>query len=889
MFFGFSLQAEFKDLRLEFSGKTVIGRDVIAGDHSGQFVKPPQIVGKGAVFSNGNYLTLKSMNEKNLPAEKLSVEAVVSLKKAQKWGCITGFFQDNGSYEKGWLLGYNERNWFFALSTGGALQYVHSAEKITIGKAVHLSASFNGTEMKIFVNGKLSSSKKLSGKISYPPQTSFVIGSYKDKDENFPMEGTLYKISLLGKSLENKAAQALAGETAGLIPLALKFKQVPVIRFLSPDQAEMSFVLHEEAQCQTVVKPLGKTVISKGTKHSVIIKGLKHKHRYELQITASSKGKKFESDTFTLENNINFSNYKIKKPAAVSAAAQSLINTGITKGLAALSGAGSDKLAFELAGATDLNLALLSFDDKEAEQWRQNLYKAGIYGSRATVYSASSMDELPIALKTFNFIHCNKVQAKTQNALLKLVKPGGFLSSTSSVFADKNFVKKSIKGLNLVQRKEVQGGGQWNSQYGNGGNTSYTGEELNGLASTDKLKIQWIGKPGGDFGIDRNPRMPAPLAANGRLFHQGMNRMAALDAYNGTILWTLEIPHLRRVNIPRDASNWSTDGQYLYTAIKNQLLVINCKDGSIRGTLSVPQPDKLDWSYTSQEDDRIYGSATLKNSQYSDYWTKKSWYDSTNDASTAKVCSTSFFAHSKKTGRLLWNYSKGLIINTTISFQHGRIYFIECRHPELLKLPISRTADKRLWEQQFLVCLDGKTGKKIYEKAIDTPDGNVVFYMQVSEKGIFVTGSNSKDRKYHITGFDLQGKKRWQNSHGWPGGDHSAHMQHPVIIDDTLYLEPQAYSISDGKHLFKGIGRREGCHIYVGFKQGLLFRGTSRQISIWSKETKKTTTWKRLRPSCWLSMLPANGLILVPEGGAGCSCGGWMETSLGFTPWEVKK
>ena len=383
--------------------------------------------------------------------------------------------------------------------------------------------------------------------------------------------------------------------------------------------------------------------------------------------------------------------------------------------------------------------------------------------------------------------------------------------------------------------------------------------------------------------------MPAPLAANGRLFHQGMNRMAALDAYNGTILWTLEIPHLRRVNIPRDASNWSTDGQYLYTAIKNQLLVINCKDGSIRGTLSVPQPDKFDWSYTSQEDDRIYGSATLKNSQYSDYWTKKSWYDSTNDASTAKVCSTSFFAHSKKTGRLLWNYSKGLIINTTISFQHGRIYFIECRHPELLKLPILRTADKRLWEQQFLICLDGKTGRKIYEKAIDTPDGNVVFYMQVSEKGIFVTGSNSKDKKYHITGFDLQGKKRWQNSHGWPGGDHSAHMQHPVIIDDTLYLEPQAYSISDGKHLFKGIGKREGCHIYVGFKQGLLFRGTSRQISIWSKETKKTTTWKRLRPSCWLSMLPANGLILVPEGGAGCSCGGWMETSLGFTPWEVKK
>ena len=80
------------------------------------------------------------------------------------------------------------------------------------------------------------------------------------------------------------------------------------------------------------------------------------------------------------------------------------------------------------------------------------------------------------------------------------------------------------------------------------------------------------------------------------------------------------------------------------------------------------------------------------------------------------------------------------------------------------------------------------------------------------------------------------------------------------------------------------IGRRSGCHTYVGTKDALIYRGAGRQIAMWGQETKKVTAWNRLRPSCWLSVVPAAGMLLVPEGGGGCSCGGWMETSLAFRP-----
>ena len=49
-------------------------------------------------------------------------------------------------------------------------------------------------------------------------------------------------------------------------------------------------------------------------------------------------------------------------------------------------------------------------------------------------------------------------------------------------------------------------------------------------------------------------------------------------------------------------------------------------------------------------------------------------------------------------------------------------------------------------------------------------------------------------------------------------------------------------------------------------------------------DREAVTSWYNLRPSCWLSTVPANGMVLSPEGGGGCSCGNWLETSIGFAP-----
>ena len=55
-------------------------------------------------------------------------------------------------------------------------------------------------------------------------------------------------------------------------------------------------------------------------------------------------------------------------------------------------------------------------------------------------------------------------------------------------------------------------------------------------------------------------------------------------------------------------------------------------------------------------------------------------------------------------------------------------------------------------------------------------------------------------------------------------------------------------------------------------------------VTLWDFEQDKASSWGRLRPDCWISTIPACGLILSPEAGGGCSCGVWMETSIAFRP-----
>ena len=181
-----------------------------------------------------------------------------------------------------------------------------------------------------------------------------------------------------------------------------------------------------------------------------------------------------------------------------------------------------------------------------------------------------------------------------------------------------------------------------------------------------------------------------------------------------------------------------------------------------------------------------------------------------------------------------------------------------------------------------MVALDAESGEVVFEQPIDIEDGTVAFFMQYSALGVIAVTSNTQ---YHLYSFHSEtGELQWKNSNPWPDDHHSGHFQHPVVVNDRLYLQPHGYSLKTGKVFTSNVGERSGCHTYVGASDCLIYRGENRQIAMWDQKEETVSSWTRLRPSCWLSIVPSNGMLLVPEGGGGCSCGGWMETSLVFAP-----
>ena len=126
-----------------------------------------------------------------------------------EWGGIVGCLQDNGSFEKGWVLGYNKDKFNFALSTSGDLTYLNASVPYETGRWYHVVGTFDGSRMRLYVNGvERGSSSQRRGTIDYSPAT-FVIGSYLDDNEFFPLEGfisgvRIYNRALTGQQVRNR-------------------------------------------------------------------------------------------------------------------------------------------------------------------------------------------------------------------------------------------------------------------------------------------------------------------------------------------------------------------------------------------------------------------------------------------------------------------------------------------------------------------------------------------------------------------------------------------------------------------------------------------------------------------------------------------------------------
>lgn len=140
-----------------------------------------------------------------VPKRDMTAEAWVRVDKTQEWGGIAGAFQDNGPYEKGWILGFTQNRFCFGINgTGGdpTLTYLQSPEPFKGGLWYHVVGTYDGTTQRVYVNGRETiSSTKQNGDIDYPPQAFYHIGAYRDQDEFFRTAGALREVRVYDRAL----------------------------------------------------------------------------------------------------------------------------------------------------------------------------------------------------------------------------------------------------------------------------------------------------------------------------------------------------------------------------------------------------------------------------------------------------------------------------------------------------------------------------------------------------------------------------------------------------------------------------------------------------------------------------------------------------------------
>jgi len=119
-------------------------------------------------------------------------------------------------------------------------------------------------------------------------------------------------------------------------------------------------------------------------------------------------------------------------------------------------------------------------------------------------------------------------------------------------------------------------------------------------------------------------------------------------------------------------------------------------------------------------------------------------------------------------------------------------------------------------------------------------------------------------------------------------------QSHPSIVDGRVYLlshitkalitlDLHTGRMEQNPELFDFWIHSKTCAVPTASATGLYFRRNSCYMyDIPSRRAIDLTGVTR--PSCWMSIIPAGGLVLMPEASSGCTCGFAIQTSVVLAP-----
>ncbi len=858
-------------------------------------------------LDGATYVELSTKLEPPLfPAETLTAEAWVAVDRELKWGGIVGAVRDNGSDERGWLLGFCNQQFCFALNTidgPGKLTYLKSPRRFTLGKWHHVVGTYDGERQRLFVDGELvAESRRQRGAVRYPPQGWATIGAYRDENEDYRMTGKIDRVAIFDRALTRSEVAGRYRERIKLFPRPVELEAGPWVRFDAPRRAVISWVTAGPERARVRLHRRGGSTIvgdaaTSQTEHRVVLEDLLPDEQLEYSIEVSRSDGVEVSGPFPLDLAFNYRLPRIETPSDLEEerrwADRLLEATGFRGGLVAVVGDVRPSRMTALAARPRTFVRQVMAGESVAIERRQLLASQVGYGVRYSVAALPRAAWSRWPRDTANVVIVGsdvELRGDDVTTLCHWVQPGGVLLIAGRGAAPgEEWCRLESQGEEYWSWKRPlpRGVGKWSHIYAGADNTGFGGETLQGVSSIRRLKARWIGLPGPAAQADRTGRKPSPLAVSGLLLVHGLNRVVALDAYNGVIRWELEVPNWARFNMPRDCSNWCADDEFVYLAVRDRCWVIELASGKLVRMDAIPQrggaSHRFAWGYVARAGSKLLGTAVASDAPFREYWGRFGWYDARQGEETAKVCADRLFAVEAGSGNVVWQYDRGVVLQSSLTVEGNHVYFVESRDEAIKQSSRRRLNDDSFWNSLELVCIDLNGGQVVWRRPLDSPPGRVAFLMSADSERVVSVASD--DGVFHVRTFDASsGKSLWSATAGWPGGkagDHGKALARPAIVGDRLFVRPAVFSLKDGKQLPVTLPYGK-CGTFSSAKNMFFYR--YRIVSGWSPQSQELRGWDRVRPDCWLSTIPALGMVLSPEAGGGCSCGYWFEASLGFSP-----
>lgn len=905
-----------------FDGEHVTDDGVVtalSGDLPGQVNATTRVVaaGYGALVFDGDENSVR-VRGVSLDGPALSVETWVLATSVAGAANIASTYD---GYD-GFTLGREGDRFTFAVGTGrrGAMALATSKEPLLADEWYYVVGAFDGTHARIFVNGQeFGLSEAASGATPGGADMDLVIGGRGAGDDGRLLSGLIHELNVYDHAgSKGEMRGRMSGKRLTLPSPPREFFGPyleiagPFVEFVSRDAARFTWHTAEPMTSVVEVGPDADHTVTHSddamtTAHAIVVPGVAPDRGHAFRVKGDAgDGALQVTEAFEFDSTFNYTLHERQitagafgeatREADIALASRVLGATPTRAGYCLVLGAADAPLAFEMARQTDMKVVVVDPDAERVSAARAALHAAGVYGDRVSVIRAE-FDALPFGPYFANIVVSTTLGAEASppaREVYRVLRPYGGLAYVGGPRASRADVTAWLADAEIEPalaewddtdgvywthtRPALAGAGEWSHQYGSANNNACSEDEL----LKGDVDVLWFGRPGPRPMPDRGPRNPAPLATNGRLFVQGNRVFFGIDAYNGTVLWSFQAPHVRRSNMPRGSSNQTASDDYLYLAAGPHCYGINAQTGERDLLFTVPERQyrgvDMEWGYVGVVGDTLLASATPLNGNY--LGDQGEWFEGDSEADVGKVTSEYMFALDRHTGEELWRYDEGVFVNTTITVLDNTVHFVETRDAGRKPNVSGRLAD--LPDDVGITAISLTTGLEQWSVPTALNVNRYMLYL-IAGDGVLVAAGSDREKRFRTYGFDAaDGASLWTHAEVTKKTHHSGHLDHPVIVKDRVYVNKHIFGLRSGEVVKVDEFDFHGCGV-MSASLDTIFRRYEFH-GMWDLETDVRTEMAGVRGGCWLGLLPAGGLLLAPEQSAGCSCTHSIQTSVAYIP-----